>query len=156
MLLCSDTTCLSACVTRLHAVDVTLLTYLLPRIYYFYMLTRLHVVDAALALPRAHRARLIRHPHVHGEGARRGGECIPSLGPVGGGEYTLSRLARVRGRVKVRVRARVKVRVRFRSRVRARVTPSPDPNSLVSSRARCCAAGLMSLHQPPAAVGRTW
>ena len=34
---------------------------------------RLHVVDAALALPRAHAAWLVRHPHMHGEGARRVG-----------------------------------------------------------------------------------
>ena len=73
---------------------------------------RLHVVDAALALPRAHAAWLVRHPHMHGEGARRVGQCAPGLRPVGGGEHPLARL------VSVRVRLRLRVRVR---------NPSPDP-----------------------------
>ena len=53
---------------------------------------RLHVADAALALPLAHRARSVGHPQVHGKGQRRPGERIPGVGPVGGGEHPLPRL----------------------------------------------------------------
>ena len=91
-------------------------------------MTRLHVVDTALALPRAHRARLVRHPQVHGEGARRAGECIPGLGPIGGGEHTLSRLIRVRGRFRFKIRVRGKPN----PSPKPKPNPSPDSNSLTA------------------------
>mmetsp|Transcript_22993 Transcript_22993/g.46792 ORF Transcript_22993/g.46792 Transcript_22993/m.46792 type:complete len:200 (-) Transcript_22993:355-954(-) len=84
-----------------------------------------HVVDAALALPLAHGARLVRHPQVHGDGARRLGELIPRRRAVGGGEHPLARQL---------LRSRVDVTPPAPRRRRAHALPLPRVDALVLAR----------------------